>query len=524
MNLSRERLPAASRSVSQKLTKLQKPDEDPNARKRYLKQLLGKPGMSGSNLNDSLDQKAKKSKPELHVIKRDISPTPASQLATGRGSLALADHFMPAKLRLRKQEMEIVGRNLTSRDLTSRITPNTSSLDGSIDKIPPLQKKQTPKLEKLAKIPAETLKNSPSLSALLKPVTHRPSLQAVLRVGEEILNKSVDQSKDLPPKPSVLVHRKTGSGASVIEKIAEKICLQNKLITKPQYRGSLMVHKPALTATETGLIDISGVSQQDAPLLLARPESGLQQIAKRHSTLKQPFSGIAQRAAAHAAPVRSLQMSGDKLVNACPATAPAQVIKQVPAPNKSNQRVQNTPGHKNIQEVLASLGQKKPELSKNTPTRTQRHKRAASDIHESTSKLLHFAVCAEEKLEDLGTGRGGSLVRLKANAKNSARLILPGHTSLIPSGQELMKSEIPDKLQAGPENPQKPDTKAQLHNCNMKSSQKISAVTTLATDRTADTELCSWLLSDPLTSIISAWPRSAETGKIEALHKKTLPS
>ena len=508
MDLSRDKLPAATRSVSQKLHKSSNATPDPVDRKRYLKQLLAKPSVVGLRHNESVDHIVKMSTTGTNRTPKQITPRlgQRQQEAGSRGSLVLADRLLPGKLRTRRPEMEIIGRNLTGREIPTKTAPTNTSLDGSLDKMPSLVQKQSVegRREKQAKLQMEAVKHSPSVSVLLKPVMHRPSLQAVLKVGEEILNNSIDHSKDRLSKPTTVIHRKSGSGTAVIEKIAEKISLQNKLVTKPLYRGSLIAAKPTLVTESTGLIDISGVSHLDHIQQITPSGLGLQPVAKRHSTLKQPFATLVNRVGG-AGPVRSLQLSGEIAAPVCPATAPAQVAAVTPRPGHPSQSTAAAPTQRSIQDVLQGLCLKKQTLQ--GPPRTRGHKRAASDIHESAGRLLQFGMCSEEKLEDLGTGRGGSLVRLKAGAKNAARLMLPSHSR--PAEDRITEKRVAEHSQKPQNTSDVVQTEIPAQAGSWKANHHRSG-TTLATERTSGSELCSWLLSDPLTSMITAWPRSAD--------------
>lgn len=502
-------LPATTRSVSQKLSKSSKPAPDPVGHKRYLKQLLAKPSVVDLRHNQSVDHIVKMSTTETNRTPTQTTPRLGHPIpeTKSRASQVLAERLLPGKMRTRRPEMQIVGRTLTGQDIPAKATPANTSLDGSVDKMPSLVQKQSleGRRENQVKLHMESVKHSPSVSVLLKPVMHRPSLQAVLKVGEEILNNSIDHSKDRLSKPTPVIHRKSASGAAIIEKIAEKISLQNKLVTKPLYRGSLIAAQPTLVTENTGLIDISGISHLDRTQQVATSGLGLQPVAKRHSTLKRPFAALVSRVGG--GPVRSLQLSGGTAAPACPATAPAQVAAVTPGPGNASQNIPNVPvlAQKTIQDVLHNLCLKKH--IQQGPAKKPGHKRAASDMHESAGRLLQFGMCSEEKLEELGTGRGGSLVRLKTGAKHTARLMLPDQSR--PAEDRLTGTRIVEL----PEQPKNTSDAVQTEPQSKTGSWKANhhrSGTTLATERTTESELCSWLLSDPLTSMITAWPRSAD--------------
>ena len=485
--------------------------------KRYLQKMLHKPHHQQPRLEEkeSLMEISKLSKMEqsLNCTKLSTSGLTQPQKPKARASLLLAERYLPRQLRIQKDNLD---GNITRPCPTKR--DGFSRLDGSWDKMPVLLNKQSveKKPDKCSKGSLDLVKNSPSFSSLLKPVVHRPSLQAVLKVGEEILSKSLEQqNKHDQPKVHHPAHRKSPSGASVIEKIAEKITFENKLLIKPKYRGSLLLP----TKQDECLIAIDGAEDRSVggcqtlrKKVAADAQSSLVAM-KRHSTLRNPFV-VGRTPTGGEAVVKSLNIPGDSKLESIVNNVSACTMMQT----RENEKHPSLCGLaskrcKNIVGVLQNIDRRIQEEKNAKSQRQIRHRRVLSDVYETAGKLLNFSTDGEQVLQNLGTGRSGSLVRLKNPVKQTAQLILQH-----PDNTEIGSNQVPSQLQ----NSFKDSGILKTHekwDLTSPNGTKVASETTKCTQihSASTSDLCSWLLSDPFTNLITTAPKSTESDKQTAI-------
>lgn len=503
-----------SRSVSQKGGKVKRTSVEVEQQKHYLQKMLQKPQhlQLRADERESMMEISRQSKMELSLncTKNSKPGVTQPERPKHRASLLMAERYLPRQLRTQKdnQESTLVRPYPTQRDGLSR-------LDGSWDKMPVLLNKQSveKKAEKSCKGSLDLVKNSPSFSNLLKPVVHRASLQAVLKVGEEILSKSTDQqNKPDQPKACHPAHRKSPSGVSVIEKIAEKIAFENKLLIKPKYRGSLLLP----SKQEECLIAIDGAGDQSVvgSQTLRKKATGDAQSSlvamKRHSTLRNPFL-VGKTPIGVEGAVKSLNIPGDSKIETTVNNASACATIQTTGADMMQTSLSGLASKrcKNIVGVLQNIDKRIQEQQNAKSQRQIRHRRVLSDVYETAGKLLNFSTDEVRVLQNVGTGRSGSLVRLKIPVKNTAQLILQNtENTEIGSNQHYIQQQREVRLTHNSKIQEKRDIASPQ---GTKFSSETTKCTQLHSASTSD--LCSWLLSDPFTNLITIAPKSTESDK-----------